>query len=58
MFKPSNLITLHLFLLHQISFNVLYIKSNYEFTSNTGGKRRRGDLLPETNFICLEVFLQ
>ena len=35
MFKSSNLISLHLVLLHEISFNVLYIKSNYEFTSNT-----------------------
>lgn len=39
MFESYNLIRLHLFLLYQISFNVLYIKSNYEFTSNTvGGK--------------------
>lgn len=35
MFKCSNLISLHLFLLDQISFNVLYMKSNYKFTSNT-----------------------
>lgn len=55
MFKSSNLISLHLVLLHQISFNVLYIKSNYEFTSNTVGEK---NLLPGTSFICLEVFLQ
>lgn len=56
MLKSSNLISLHLVLLHPISFNVLYIKSNYEFTSNIVGNKKK--LLPETNFVCLEVFLQ
>lgn len=55
MFKCSNLISLHLFLLHQIYFNVLYIKSNYKFTSNTVEEK---NVLPETNFIYLEAFLQ
>lgn len=35
MFNCSNLISLHLFLLNQISFNVLYMKKKYQFTSNT-----------------------
>lgn len=57
MLKSSNLISLHLVLLHPISFNVLYIKSNYEFTSSTVREQKK-NLLPETNFVCLEVFLQ
>lgn len=35
MLKSYNLISLHLFLQYQITFNVLYIKSNDEFASNT-----------------------
>lgn len=34
MLKSYNLISLHLFLQYQITFNVLYIKSNDEFASN------------------------
>lgn len=49
MLKSYHLISLHLFLQYEITFNVLYIKSNDEFASNTTKEKKS----PEIHSTCL-----